>query len=308
MMGLVRKMGLWLSGRRSARRTFMSIVDRHIVDRRLLLMAPLLAVLVCAAAPVSAQSVSAPERDALVKLRTDRGGRAEDVDALVRLANEAAAKGLPAAPLTNKIREGLAKGIDPSRIAPVVRQMASQLETADRLLGEMDSAAAGAGREASVTLLAEAIGSGVTAEEVRDLRRVAPRPGKPPLSGDGLASAAKGLSSIKEAQLSVVEGTAVIAEAVRQGFGSHEILDLGREVKRREADYRAGRASLRALRDAIARGDRPDQLFRDSRPATVERPAPARPAPPAERPTRPDVPPRVDPPVRPDRPATGRDP
>ena len=79
------------------------------------LMALLLIGLSCLAAPdlCAAQSVSASEREALVRLRTDRGGRAEEVDALIRLADDAAAKGLPAAPLTNKIHEGLAKGVDP---------------------------------------------------------------------------------------------------------------------------------------------------------------------------------------------------
>lgn len=126
------------------------------------------------------------------------------------------------------------------------------------------------------------------------------------MSSELLASAARGLSFIKDAQLPVAEGTTVIAEAVRQGFRSHEILDLGREVKRREGDYRAGRASLRALRDAIARGDRPDQLFRDSRTDTVERPAATRSETPAERPARPETQ-RPEQPVRPERPASGRD-
>ena len=104
-----------------------------------------------------------------------------------------------------------------------------------------------------------------------------------------------------------------MAEAMRQGFRSQEILDLGREIKRREADYRAGRASLRALRDAIARGDRPEQLFRDARVETTARPAAARPDAtrpdaPVERPVaRPETPQRPEQPVRPERPATTRD-
>jgi hypothetical protein len=88
-----------------------------------------------------------------------------------------------------------------------------------------------------------------------------------------------------------------MVEALRQRFRSHEMIDLGREIKSRERDYREGRASLVALRDAIARGNRPDQLFRDSRRTTVDRPAATRPDPttttreraqPPERPTRPD--------------------
>ncbi len=151
-----------------------------------------------------------------------------------------------------------------------------------------------------MTLLAEALGDGVTPGEVRELRRLAQ-----PMSGESLASAAKGLSLIKGAQLPVTEGTAVMAEAVRQRFGSLQMLDLGREVKRREDDYRAGRANLQTLRDAIARGDRPDQLFRD-RP--VDRPTTARPEAPVdrpERPIRPEPPQRPEQPVRPERPATG---
>ena len=59
--------------------------------------------------PCSAQS-AVPDREALVRLRVDRGGKADEVDALIRIADEAAAKGLPVGPVTNKIREGLAKG------------------------------------------------------------------------------------------------------------------------------------------------------------------------------------------------------
>ena len=89
-----------------------------------------------------AQSVSASERDALT-----------------RVADEAAAKGLPSTPLTNKIQEGIAKGYSAARIEQVVRQMASQLEAADQLLRELDPTASGPGREVSVTMLAESLGS-----------------------------------------------------------------------------------------------------------------------------------------------------
>ncbi|HEY5550979.1 MAG TPA: hypothetical protein VIK52_03765, partial [Opitutaceae bacterium] len=126
--------------------------------------------------------------------------------------------------------------------------------------------------------------------------------GKPPVSPEGLAGAAKGLSFIKEGRLPVAEGTAVMAEAVRQGFRSHEMLDLGREIKRRERDYREGRANLLAVRDAIARGSRLDQLFRDSRAGIVDRPAATRPEPTATRPEPVTRPERPQPPERPARP------
>ena len=254
---------------------------------------------------LAAQSVPASEREALVKLRVDRGGQAEDVDALIRQADEAAAKGLPSAPLTNKIREGLAKGHDPKRIEPVVRQMRAQLETADQLMREFDATAAGPARDASLSLLAESLGGGVTANDVRELQKQAQAPGRPSLTSDGLANAAKGLSFITEAKLPVTEGTALVAEAVRQGFRAHEVLELGREIKRRERDFIAGRSTLRDVRAAIARGDRPEQLFRD-RVEPVERPAATRPATPErpERPAQPERPARPERPERPERPAS----
>jgi hypothetical protein len=249
----------------------------------------------------SAQVVSPAEREALVRLRVSRGGRAEDVDALIARARDAAAKGLPAAPLANKLREGLAKGHDPQRIDAVLQQMAAQLEAADRLVREVDPSPAAAGLEPSVVLLAEAIDGGVTANEVRELARQTSGVGTAAVSIASLAGAAKGLVSIKEARLPVTDGTAIMAEALRRGYRSHEVQDLGRELKRREADYRADPARLRAVRDAIARGERPEQLFRDSRPERAERPASARPETPerVERPTRPERPQRPEVPERP---------
>jgi hypothetical protein len=229
---------------------------------------------------------------------------AQDADALTRIADEAAAKGLPTAPLTNKIREGLAKGVDPKRIEQVVRQMSAHLETADRLVRELDPAAAN--RDAPVVLMAESFGSGVTVEQVRELRRLSqPASGGNRVSADAVATAAKGLSLIEEVRLPVPESTAVMAEAVKQGFKSTEILDLAREIRRHETDYRAGRASLAALRDAIARGGRPEQLFRDRQGAAGDRPAATdRPQTPVERPAaRPERPVRPEQPTSPERPS-----
>ena len=242
----------------------------------------------------SAQSVTASERDALVRLRVDRGGRADDVEPLIRMANEAGARGLPVQPLVSKIREGISKRHEPAQIEAVVRQMTAHLETANGLIG---GSASSTDRDA-VTLLADALGSGVTPDEVSALQRQSQVAGKPPAPANGVAGAAKGLSLIKESQLPTADGTAVMVEALRQGYRSPDMVDLGRQIKRRERDYQEGRASLLALRDAIARGTRPERLFRDSRP-TVERPAATRPdatgttrdrAQPPERPTRPERP------------------
>jgi hypothetical protein len=195
----------------------------------------------------------------------------------------------------NKIREGVAKGHDATRIELALSQMVVRMESADRLVREIEPGAAGSARDGAITLLAEALGSGLAPEEVREIQRQA----QTPLSAADFAGAAKGLAFIKEASLPVIEGTAVMSEAVRQRFRSFEMQDLGREIKRREADYRSGRATLRALRDAIARGTRPETLLRDSRAVIVDRPAATRPDATTDRPQRPAP---ADRPQRPERP------
>jgi hypothetical protein len=197
----------------------------------------------------------------------------------------------------NKIREGLAKNVPLARIEPVVRQLAVDLRTADGLLGELVTTAAAVDRRLAVTRLGEALGSGVTPDEVRALARRGEATGVA-RSADALAAAARGLAFIKEARLLVAEGTEVLVEAARRGFRDFELVDLGREVKRREVDYQAGRTTLRALRDAIVRGERPERLFPPVRPEVADRPAATRPEA-AERPVRPETPVRPEQPERP---------
>jgi len=269
-------------------------------------LAALALALLLIAASAFAQGVPASERETILRLAADRGVAADDAGALLRPLDDAGAKGLPVAPLANKVREGLAKGVDPKRIDTVVRQMAGHLSTADALIRELNLAAAPAPDE-PVVLLADALAGGLSADEVRELRRQAQPAGAPPLPSDSLAGAAKGLSLIKSASLPPGEGTAVMVEAVRHGYRSQEMLEVGRQVKRRERDYRDGHASLRALREAIARGERPEQIFTATRAADVERPAATRPDAATERPTRParpEAPARPARPERPERPQT----
>ena len=99
----------------------------------------------------------------------------------------------------------------------------TDFEIADRLVRELDpTSPAGAGRDSAVVLLADSLGSGVTESEVRELRKVATGGSTANLStvSEWLASSAKGLSYIKGAQLPATDGTAVIAEALRQGYRS----------------------------------------------------------------------------------------
>ena len=212
----------------------------------------------------AAQAVSPSEREALARLRVSQGGRAEEVDPLVRHADEAAEKGLPVGPLTNKIREGLAKGAALNRIEAVVRQMALDLETADRLLRELQPTTAGDGRETPVLLLAEALGGGVTPEEVGVLHREAQAPDQPPMSADGLGSAAKGLSLIKGAGLPISGGHG------RHGRSGAAGIPAARDARSRTGNQASG-ARLPGRTHKSTRAARGDRARRTSGPIVSRR-------------------------------------
>ena len=73
---------------------------------------------------------------------------------------------------------------------------------------------------------------------------------------EDLAAGAKGLAVMKEGHIPSKDGTALVGEGMRQGYRPSELLDLGREVKRRGADFEEGRASLQQLREQVSRGER----------------------------------------------------
>jgi hypothetical protein len=254
-----------------------------------------LLLLLCVPGLATAQPPSASDRNALARLTADRGGSPADLDAILSTVDDAASKGLPTESLLNKVREGLAKGVAPPRIPPVIREMAGHLETADRILRETSPGVEVVARRAAVMLLAEALGGGVSDDETVEISRQTQQTGAT-LSPDTLAGAAKALAFIKDAQVPAADATRVVAEAARRGYRPRDLLDLGREIKRREVTYQRDLNALRALGDAIARGERPERLFGDSR---VERPT--RPEAPVERPTRPEP---IERPERPERPQT----
>jgi hypothetical protein len=203
--------------------------------------------------------------DDIARLSAAQGRSAEEVKPLVDLATKAGERGLPPGPLVNKIKEGLAKGVEPARIEPVLREMAGRLATAQETLKELSGRglvdAGSSGRQRAVEVLAEALGRGVSPDEVRQIGRLA-QEGKPRLTPDALASGAKSLAVMKEGGVPAREGLSLVADALRQGFRPSELADLSRELKRRG---REGRLPLQAVQDAVKRGDRPDQIFREDR-------------------------------------------
>ncbi len=213
--------------------------------------------------PVQAESLSDQDRAEINRLRAAQGHSADDVKPLLEQVNKAGERGLPVESLANKVKEGLAKGIEPKRIDPVLRQMTSRLESAHEVLEEAKGRGIAEGnRQRALETMAEAFARGATADEVRELSRLS-QEGRYKATQEELAAGAKSLAVMKETKISPNDGTALVGEGIKQGYRSSDLLDLGREVKRRGSDFQEGRASLKALREQVRRGERGDRLFKD---------------------------------------------
>jgi hypothetical protein len=223
--------------------------------RRLASASRVLAVVLAAA--TARADVGPEDRRAIVRLIESRGGAAADVTPLIEEVNRASQRRLPQPPLVNKLKEGLAKGVPLGRIQAVLRDLVGRFDTARELLGGRLTEAAS---DRAIEVLAEALGLGITTHEVREIERLAQQ-GTKPVDGEALAYGAKSWALMKEAGISPDDGLALVAEAIRQGFRSAELVALGRELVGHREDLAAGRISLEAVRQAVARGERPERLF-----------------------------------------------
>lgn len=219
------------------------------------------------ASPVLADSLSTQDREEINRLRSAQGHSEEEVNGLLEQVIKAGEKGLPTEPLANKVKEGLAKGVEPKRIDPVVRQLVTHFESAQEILQESTAKgmvdASQGNRQRALEGLAEALSRGTTAEEVRELAKTS-QGGGGKVSQESLASGAKSLAILKEARIPSKDGTALVAEGIRQGYRSAELADLARELKRRGSDIQQGRVNLQNIKDQVSKGQRADRIFRDS--------------------------------------------
>jgi hypothetical protein len=214
-------------------------------------------------ASVWAEPLSVQDREAITRLGSAQGRSENEITPLLDHVSKAGERGLPTESLLNKMREGLAKGVEPRRIDPVLRQMTSQLESAHEVLEEAKGRGIAEGnRQRALETLAEAFSRGATVDEVRELSRLS-QEGRHKATQEELAAGAKGLAVMKEGRIPSKDGTALVGEGIKQGYRSSELMDLGREVKRRGSDFEEGRASLKALREQVSRGERSDRLFKD---------------------------------------------
>jgi hypothetical protein len=212
---------------------------------------------------VLAEPLSIQDREAITRLGSAQGRSENEITPLLDHVSKAGERGLPTESLLNKMREGLAKGVEPKRIDPVLRQMTSRLESAREVLEEAKGRGLSEGnRQRTIETMAEALSRGATVDEVRELSRLS-QEGRHKATQEELAAGAKGLAVMKEGRIPSKDGTALVGEGIKQGYRSSELLDLGREVKRHGSDFEEGRASLKALREQVSRGERSDRLFKD---------------------------------------------
>lgn len=215
------------------------------------------------ATSVWAEPLSVQDREAMTRLGSAQGRSENEITPLLDHVSKAGERGLPTESLLNKMREGLAKGVEPRRIDPVLRQMTSRLESAHEVLEEAKGRGIAEGnRQRAIETMAEALSRGATVDEVRELSRLS-QEGRHKATQEELAAGAKGLAVMKEGRIPSKDGTALVGEGIKQGYRPSELLDLSREVKRRGSDFEEGRASLRALREQVSRGERSDRLFKD---------------------------------------------
>ena len=215
------------------------------------------------ATSVLAEPLSIQDREAITRLGSAQGRSENEITPLLDHVSKAGERGLPTESLLNKMREGLAKGVEPKRIDPVLRRMTSRLESAHEVLEEAKGRGISEGnRQRAVETMAEALARGATVDEVRELSRLS-QEGRHKATQEELAAGAKGLAVMKEGRIPSKDGAALVGEGMKQGYRSSELLDLSREVKRRGSDFEEGRASLKALREQVSRGERSDRLFKD---------------------------------------------
>ena len=198
-------------------------------------------------------ALSQQEVSEISQMGAAQGRSAEEMQRFIEHAERLESQGLPPGPLLDKIKEGLAKGVEPNRMDSVLTKMSTNLESADGLLKETSGfqQLSPMSRARSLEVLSEAIGRGVSPEEVRTMRQA---PGNTEIRPEQLAYGAKGLALMKEGGVPAEARQNLMASAVRSGFDSPSLLNLGREVKERR-EFRENPARLRELQSAVERGD-----------------------------------------------------
>jgi hypothetical protein len=166
--------------------------------------------LVLAGVPLAAQ-----ERDVRQEL-AQRGAPPAFVDAVMVQVAAAREAGLPPGPVADKALEGWAKHVPADRVASALAQVRARLEEGR---GALRAAGVGAPGDAAVVGAAEALGRGLTREDVGELAGAAP---DPEAMGAGLTVAA----SLHAQGLDRRAAVRAVRDAYAHGDGPAQLYEL----------------------------------------------------------------------------------
>ncbi len=164
---------------------------------------------------VIAGSLDAQVRDVRGELSA-RGVDPEFTNLVQELVADATRQGLPADPLIDKALEGLAKRVPPDRVLAVVQQVASGLvQGRDALRGAGLTDPPGR----LVAAAAEALGRGLTADDVRAVLEAAP-------SHDAAATGLTVASSLAARGIDRADAADAVSRAFQAGRSPADVLEL----------------------------------------------------------------------------------
>jgi hypothetical protein len=196
--------------------------------------------MVVLAALVAAMPVAASAQDDVGARLLARGASPELAERVRALVADAQEEGLPVWPIENKAMEGLAKHAPAERIGPVLEQLRERLRQG---LGETRAAGLVPAPGDVVAAAAEALGRGMTPEDVRELIRSAPAP----------EAAAAGLTVAASLAAQGLERRAAVRavhDAYARGPSPQQLFELPSVV----ADLRARGSSMSDLARRILEG------------------------------------------------------
>lgn len=149
-------------------------------------------------------------------LLIERGAPPELAGQIQQIVSQAASEGLPTAPLADKALEGWAKHAPPDRLVIAVGDLRHRLAAARQAATEAQLEKPPA---EVVSAAAQALGRGMTPEDVRTLIRAARK-------ADAAATGLMVASSLAAQGIGRAAATSAVEQAFKEGHSSSEVLEL----------------------------------------------------------------------------------
>ncbi len=242
-------------------------------------------------AEVVRAGVAEGEVAGLIQRGVGRGVQPAELARLLDVVAQAKRQDLPVGPVLDKVKEGLAKRIPPARIAGVASRLSGELATSRDLVRRAEREGvrveAAGERERATEAVADALGKGVSVNEMEDLSRQVAR-SREAATMSRLEVGAQVTSDLVSMGLSPREASETVGAALSRGLSRRDIERLrerlGQELKRGESPEEGAKR----LRDEI-RSERPEKAEKLEKPEKAEK---------LEKMEKPEKPPKVERPGR----------